>query len=817
MSTRSERALEERTDAHVLDMLLDSDKTPRDMLKPLMAYRAKGTVEDGVRTVKVVYKRAAGGLPIGRGFAAGKLGLQGFPRAIRGALARKHYHDVDVENAHPTLLWQLCERQGFPHQQVKRYVDNRDGQLQEAMAHYGVDKGTAKQMFLKVMYGGSADGPHAKMADEADAMVAQCGQQQHHQFLLDVKCEVDMIANRVWHAPQYAPVVEHVKGLKKSGYKSERSRMASALAYVLQTEENRVLAAMSEHFADTPWPMEVLIHDGGCVRKSCEDEETVPAGELRACEAWVEKKTGYRIKLVHKPFDASITEESLKEMGSSKYTVKGEDVLVDDMYGAKLLVSWYPGKIKYCQGQLLAYDDDTGAWSMSAEQTKWVLRKMVTKLGKHMVIKQYITVENTKGEPYTREQITNFGGDERTFQSMEKWLSAVPGVHDDGFIARMADSGMGYLLFTNGILNLATGTFSPGFDPNIFFRSGQAVPRAYVGRPSEAVMQEVERVIFLEPFDGDLPASNYLRVALGRGLAGDYRAKVMYFCVGPTNAGKGVIATAVTDACGLGVVANFNGDQLVRNKNNGQDSAKSRSGIMNFAHTRIAFSNEMLMDNPLDGNFIKSLTSGGDLIQARGNQQNEQQITVRATMFCMVNDIPQIKPFDDAMEGRTRCIEFKYTFPTEREPQGEFEKRGDKDIKDKLQQRTEWQDAIIHLLMDAYRGYLAAGRKHEVPASVKEATKSWLATENGIEAVLASVDLELTGNKANKMTADDVHKAVTNKRLGGTQMTKIKLGRELAKLGLESGDERVDSGAGAKGKTARFWYGIAPRGFGGDM
>jgi hypothetical protein len=47
---------------------------------------------------------------VGRVYVANVLGLQGFSKDIRNALAAGLYWDVDMVNAHPTILVQLCQK-----------------------------------------------------------------------------------------------------------------------------------------------------------------------------------------------------------------------------------------------------------------------------------------------------------------------------------------------------------------------------------------------------------------------------------------------------------------------------------------------------------------------------------------------------------------------------------------------------------------------------------------------------------------------------------------------------------------------------------
>ena len=72
--------------------------------------------------------------------------------------------------------------------------------------------------------------------------------------------------------------------------------------------------------------------------------------------------------------------------------------------------------------------------------------------------------------------------------------------------------------------------------------------------------------------------------------------------------------------------------------------------------SRIIFSNEIKDGVCLNGNFIKKLSSGGDVLSARMLYQNEQSFIPQFLTILMANDISQIKPYDDAVDNRVRII-----------------------------------------------------------------------------------------------------------------------------------------------------------------
>lgn len=79
----------------------------------------------------------------GRLFADGN-GIQGFPKKIRGFLLNESTTDIDMVNAHPTILRYLCRIHNISHIQLNMYIEKRD----EILAQFP-DRETGKTLFLK--------------------------------------------------------------------------------------------------------------------------------------------------------------------------------------------------------------------------------------------------------------------------------------------------------------------------------------------------------------------------------------------------------------------------------------------------------------------------------------------------------------------------------------------------------------------------------------------------------------------------------------------------------------------------------------------
>jgi len=238
---------------------------------------------ENVNHVRVVYKLGklmrTQHLNLGRLCATDGVGLQSFARDVRSALAGRYYWDVDVVNAQPSLIVQYCEREGWECGALKRYVETREEVLEEMERNLGIERWEAKEKVIALLYGGSSEGMTPFLTR-------------------DLAPEVRRILTNVW-----AKNTETLKWLK-----SQPNHMGKGMAYVFQTEERKVLMAMERAFARKGRSLDVLIHDGGLVRKR-DGETELPRTLLREVEAEVKAETGYAVRLAVKSLETTIERE----------------------------------------------------------------------------------------------------------------------------------------------------------------------------------------------------------------------------------------------------------------------------------------------------------------------------------------------------------------------------------------------------------------------------------------------------------------------------------------------------------------------------
>jgi hypothetical protein len=259
----------ERFDINMMDNLASHDGVSVDVKKQLKAYKK---MRENGNVVQVVYEygKDLKKLQIGRLYPQKGLGLQNFPSDVRAALAEKYYHDIDMVNSQPTLLAQICEKNGWKCDHLNDYVENRARYLEEIMKHNNCDRDAAKTLCISIMFGAKPE--------------------QAPKSIMNLVTELDKISTNIAH--QNPDVYALCK--KKPNPK------ASCLANILQDKEFQILRLVDTKLQERGRVMDVYIHDGGLVRR-VDDEKEFPVEMLKEISEQIKEETGYSITLAEKP------------------------------------------------------------------------------------------------------------------------------------------------------------------------------------------------------------------------------------------------------------------------------------------------------------------------------------------------------------------------------------------------------------------------------------------------------------------------------------------------------------------------------------
>ena len=242
--------------------------------------------------------------------------MQACPSSLRPLLLKNYYHDIDIVNCHPTLMIQVCETMGklIAIPKLKEYVANRNDMLQRIADHFGVEKAGCKFAVLRLLNGGSVQKWIKDVGLPAETDTDQPD-------LRDLAEEARVIRACFFeYMEQKQPgIVEQLRELARARKAASASNAAidrAAFSACMFEVEDSVLAVVDGHFRSTGWTVASLIYDGMHVEHRDGDAQDPQTGRwlrleeaMRAAEAAVQRKLGYKIDLKEKPlFEKPIVE-----------------------------------------------------------------------------------------------------------------------------------------------------------------------------------------------------------------------------------------------------------------------------------------------------------------------------------------------------------------------------------------------------------------------------------------------------------------------------------------------------------------------------
>ena len=91
----------------------------------------------------------------GRSFPYKSLGLSSIRRETRNSLILGLYYDIDLKNAQPNIIKNICKSNNIPCPIISRYCDSRDEILHDIQERYNVSRSQAKELFIRLCFSGS--------------------------------------------------------------------------------------------------------------------------------------------------------------------------------------------------------------------------------------------------------------------------------------------------------------------------------------------------------------------------------------------------------------------------------------------------------------------------------------------------------------------------------------------------------------------------------------------------------------------------------------------------------------------------------------
>lgn len=708
---------------------------------------AKGVVDARGYMIRQYHYSLSTPLEMGGRLFSG-LSIQGLPKKIRGFLVREHTVDIDMVNAHPTILSYLCKKHNIHSAELNNYITNR-----EKILSLFSDREKAKTQFL--------------ISVNTDVEV-----KTQSPVLRKFDKEMKEIQSQLIRMSEYKDIVSSIPDDKYD------NRNGSAINRILCMYENKIiqvaLSVLNKHKVEVFAPM----FDG----IMCYSENWRPEFLTDIYDAVEHEFNGLGCKWSVKEHDNDI---QIPDGWTAPAVTKPDGVIVSsDMEAANII--WQ--QVNKC----LVYSDGNYFYKY---RNLWISN--LTEIASHLrliVLKSKIYRADKDGEhvPYAQNL--------RNAEAITKCvLSLAMEERDDMWIQRVFDSSHGYLLFTNGYWDFKKAKFysngCEGFDYDIVFTVH--IPFDYdVDYDDSEMIERVDDILFKKPFGDDV--GDYYKLMLARGLAGDCMKKFLVG-IGPSNSGKSLISLCLKMACG-GYYDGWNGANVAL-KNNVSDEAQRLRWLFLLRDKRIIVSNELSTNIQIDGNMLKKMSNGGkDDITGRLHGGNETKFRIGFLPILFAQDLPEIKPYDDAVETRLRSIPYTKIYVDE--PSNDLELKKDPGLEAEVC-TDRFRQGFLRLLFNSYHTFHINGRHDVEVEAVRSSTKAVVGVEaNVIETWLST--FEITDNQDDYVLSSDIQQWLLNEKLG---VTITKFGLELNRYCHINKRNVTSKQKKIHGKGCKVWLG----------
>ena len=684
--------------------------------------------------------------------------FQSLPGVVRRLVADNKYVEVDLGNAHPTILFHF-----FPEKESLRLcIDGRRELLSEVVDSCRVSEGDAKELFIRLVYGGSIS------AWRTDHQVAPSSRIPDFvmRFSNDISEIISFLQGQEWFS-KFSKIAQYRNNSTK--FRGKRWESTATALWLQDVEAEMMVSAISE-LQRQGVAVASLIHDGVLI--SADDNERV---DLDALNDAVRLQSGITLATFKiKPLAIS---ESDEEFRASVLNNCGHEELTDRTACLHFLnhLGETGHRLVKCGDSIYMYDPDEGVYADRTKQAGF--RKL---LGETPDLGVYS--ESTAKQSALLTQFNDH----------------IP--IDNEFLSKAAHDSVMKIPFKNGVYDFATGELLP-FSPDAVFFRKPSFDYVVNDRVEYLIGQIWEKVI--TPVWGE--CAEYVLMHTARCIAGCVTDKRFVVCLGFMNSGKGVWCDLLCTAF-PGLVGSYTSSNLLVLTNTGGDQGKAKSWQLALSSYRLVFSNELPVSKnaEMDGNTIKEMSSGGDLMTARSNNKDEVSFRLQCMAWLFVNDLPKFQAIetDTAVAGRLRVV----PMPSQFLPEGaEYESKkhmagvvlGNDWVKDVFVKDPEVGQAFAILITRYFRPFIAP----DCDAVMRE-TEQWTKPSAGGDSFLHA--LFVKGHPTDSLTSSAIMSLVQER---GHTISSSMLGKQITRdFDIKRIERKVIDGS-----WVRIYYGINVR------
>lgn len=586
-------------------------------------------------SVNQVYKQKVYGkdkksVCFGRYQGSDGLTLAYMKREVRHTISRDFYYDIDMKNAHPSILAWYCTQNNIACDALKDYSENTDIYRQEMMENYGITKDKIKADMLAILNGGKRN------------------YQDPPEWFSDYISEMKEIHKQV--VKLNPTLLEYAKE-SKARKNTEYNITGTCVNYLMLNYENRFLMAMYDWLKiQQGVSVEVLVYDGLMLSKDNINKKQLQI-LLKGCEKVLADKFGINIEICEKKMEEhyELPEDIPRAVIDMGISSEIKDLLLEgtDLSLAKIVSILFDGKIKLINDEIgWFFDDSKKLWVKVVDYelftyTYTVLNKTILSLSEEC------TDKNMK---IRIDKIHKLLGSASFPKKLMNRLSSYCLEKDFGKLLNKNP----ILLPIQGqlVLDLTTGIVKDRLQTDYF---SFECPVSII----ENGLEWAEK-FFLDLANGDQDLAVYLKTLMLYFCSGMTFHRSFYQLIGSGRNGKSsfinILEELLKDLCLKG-----SNRTIIQDKYNKSDSGP-RPDIVAMESKRVITYTETSTGDILNAASIKMLT-GDDTISARNLYANNYSyFKMMGKILIGTNNPIEFHDNDKAVKDRAKYIPFNNTF-----------------------------------------------------------------------------------------------------------------------------------------------------------
>lgn len=687
----------------------------------------------------------------GRTNPANNLSLSIFHRPTRHAYCKGIYRDKDMKNAHISFLCEIFKnREDIDISALQEYAKNPKYWREQVAIHHGLDpikdKDIAKQLFIRLVFGGEYD-TWIKDYDIEHNI------QTHQRFTLAVQMEMQLEPLRELFYKANPKIVEDLKKHDKVKYSNIKKLKRSVMAFSLQTIERWIMEACIRFLIEEKnFDLRDIIpcQDGMMIL-----EKLNYVGMEDDFNRIIKEQFKMDIEWTDKPFDEAIEIPD----GIIEKTYEQWMRYLSDSGMADKLLDYHKNRVLMSpqENRVYVFDPISKRWYDDESTAERKLKNMIESL--HQVIETEIFEDCSINEKERNSFILKAKSlllDNSGISNIRKRVLDKAGWIECGFNSISTQFG-----FENGWIDLTTNTFQE-YTENVYITQttgyswiapnyeNKEINNDSLGMTDIEVRDKLIQ-LFADQFNwdknGDISPENcpelFYYIMILASCLDRVNYQHIWFFRGSGGNGKSLGTGMLETALGNIYSTSCDGSIL---KEDSKKANQASEDIFKLKDARMGVFAEIDKSGAMTWSSIKTLT-GGDKMHARQIYSKVCSFYLTASFICVFNQNPDFIGSMDAesirsLARRLRVLEFIVRFATSEEDLKEQKAKDKKSIwklGNSLYISPEWRKRAKFVLLDFLFGFYAKYYKKEIsalpiddfcPISVKQASKMYLEEED---------------------------------------------------------------------------------------